>query len=87
VQYEYPSNLLEQLARHGIRPRPSTPPARVRELLNDLYRFELRRLRGRLRRGEIRTEDYHLHVIEARQRYWLLSVPVPSWVKTSEDGT
>ncbi|RPJ81211.1 MAG: hypothetical protein EHM13_10800 [Acidobacteria bacterium] len=72
--------MLEQLLRHGVRPRLSTPPALVRALLNDLYRHELRVLRARLLRGEIAKPDYASHVIRLRERYALLSLPVRLWV-------
>jgi hypothetical protein len=39
--------VLEELARHGLAPGPSTPPERLREQINDLYRIEIRRLRDR----------------------------------------
>ena len=49
--------------RHPSRPR----------FLNDLYRYELRRLRDRLVRREIAKPDYYAHVVEVRRRYPLLS--------------
>ena len=36
----------------------------VHEFLNDLYRYELRRLRDRLLRREIPKPDYYAHVVE-----------------------
>ncbi len=50
VIYRYKEDILEQLAAHGVRPTPETPPELVHEFVNDLYRYELRRLRDRLRR-------------------------------------
>ena len=52
MTYRYKPDVLEQLALHGVRPNPATPPERVREFLNDLYRYELQRLRARLLRRE-----------------------------------
>ncbi|HSK08125.1 MAG TPA: hypothetical protein VK911_01000, partial [Vicinamibacterales bacterium] len=72
--------VLQQLLKHGVRPRAGTPPALVRAFLNDLYRFELRRLRARLLRGEIAKPDYASHVIGLRERYALLSLPVKLWL-------
>ena len=51
--YRYRADVLEQLERHGVRPTSSTRPELVHEFVSDLYRYELRRLRGRLVRGEI----------------------------------
>jgi hypothetical protein len=81
VAYEYAPEALEVLAGHGLCPGPDTPPAAVREALNDLYRYEIRRLRGRLLAGEFPKADYLDHVVELRRRYWLLSVPVDNWVR------
>jgi hypothetical protein len=71
------------LITHGLAPRLETPPARVREFLNDLYRYELRRLRDRLVRGEFPRGEYLDRVVALRRRYPLMSLPVPFW---TEDG-
>ncbi|MBI1875207.1 MAG: hypothetical protein HYZ58_16345 [Acidobacteria bacterium] len=72
--------MLESLAGLGIRPTASTTPERVRALVNELYRYELRRLRDRLLHKEFPKADYIPHVLELRRRYWVLSVPVP-WLR------
>jgi len=72
--HRYRSDILEALAKHGIRPRPTTPPELVHEFLSDLYRYELRRLRDRLRRGEIPKEGYIDHVVALRLEYPLVSL-------------
>jgi hypothetical protein len=81
VSYEYAPEALEVLAGHGLCPGPDTPPAAVREALNDLYRYEIRRLRRRLLAGEFPKAEYLDHVVGLRRRYWLLSVPVDNWVR------
>jgi hypothetical protein len=53
TDWAYPADFLEQLLTHGLAPAPATPPALVRDALNDLYRFEIRRLRERLRGGQV----------------------------------
>ena len=60
--------------RTDVKPTQSTSPESVREFLNDLYRYELRRLRDRLIRREIAKPDYYAHVVEVRARYRLLSL-------------
>jgi hypothetical protein len=80
MNYRYRPDVLEQLAIHGVRPTPSTPPELVREFLNDLYRYELRRLRDRLVRREIAKPDYYSHVVEVRNRYSLLSRKTWQWL-------
>jgi len=64
-----------------MRPTPTTPPEKVHEFLNDLYRYELRRLRDRLLRREIQKPGYYDHVVDVRRRYPLLSVKVREWTE------
>lgn len=71
--------VLEELARHGLAPKPDTSPALLREQINDLYRFEIRRLRDRCRAGEFTTRELPARVVELRKRYLLLSIPVERW--------
>ena len=77
----YKPEVLEELARHGLRPGPDTLPARLREQINDLYRIEIRKLRDRCRAGEFSTRDLPNHVRELRKRYLLLSIPVQRWTE------
>ncbi|MPZ21731.1 MAG: hypothetical protein GEV06_28160 [Luteitalea sp.] len=82
--YRYRPDVVTALAEHGIRPSSTTPPERARELVNDLYSYELRRLRAQLRRGEIARRDYAAVVAEARDRYPLLALPLHHWVEPGE---
>jgi hypothetical protein len=77
----YRPEVLEELARHGLSPRPDTTPGRLREQINDLYRIEIRRLRDRCRAGEFPTQDLPAHVRELRKRYVLLSIPLAAWTE------
>lgn len=74
--------ILEELSRHGLRPGPDTTPARLREQIKDLYRYEIRQLRDRCRAGEFSTRDLPMHVVGLRKRYLLLSIPVERWVES-----
>ncbi len=84
MSYEYAPEALEVLAGHGLQPGPGTRPVVVRDALNDLYRYEIRRLRRRLRAGEIPLAQYKDHVIALRMQYWLLSIPVERWVRQTD---
>jgi hypothetical protein len=53
----------------------------VRAALNDLYRYELRRMRDRLRAGEIVRLEYLDRVIALRKKYWPLTLQLPAWEK------
>lgn len=79
--YTYRPRVLEELARHGLRPLPTTSPERLREAVRDLYLYEIRRLRAELLRGNIVRQHYFDHVVALRRRYPLLSVPVESWTR------
>jgi hypothetical protein len=71
--------ILEELAQFGVFPTPDTRPALVHEFISDLYRFELRRLRERLVRGEIPRARYAAEVVELRRRYPLVSIRAALW--------
>ena len=71
--------MLDVLAGLGLAPRDETAPELLREQLNDLYRYELRRLRDRLLAGHVQKADYIGHVLELRKKYWMLSVRVDRW--------
>jgi hypothetical protein len=71
--------ILEALAAHGLRPKPGTPTALLREQINDLYRLEIRKLRDRCRAGEFPTSELAPRVVELRKRYVLLSIPIEQW--------
>lgn len=79
--YVYHPKVLDELARHGLRPRPSTPPERLRDAVRDLYKYEIKCLRSELLARRIRKQDYAGRVIELRKRYWLLSIPTQLWVE------
>ena len=78
---KFRSEILEELLKHGLRPADDTSAARLREQINDLYRFEIRRLRDRCRAGEFSTRDLPKHVVTLRKRYVLLSIPVDRWLE------
>jgi len=79
MAYRYRPEVLDALARHGVRPLEQTSPSQIRDHLNDLYRYEIRRLRASLLRGEFPKQDYVDHVLTLRGRYMLLSMPVAEW--------
>ena len=81
--YAYHQPILDELARYGLVPLPSTPPARLRDALRDLYKYEIRVLKARLLAGGIERRNYAAHVIELRKQYWLLSVPTELWLLPS----
>ena len=81
--YRYRADVLEQLWTHGIQPTGVTPPELIHEFVSDLYRYELRRLRARLVRGEIPKVGYYDRVVELRIKYPLVSLKPQQWLETT----
>ena len=86
-RWTYPDELGEALLSFGLRPLDSTPPRVVRDALNDLYRFELRRMRDRLRAGGIEKPDYLDRVVALRKKYWPLTLPLGVWERICAGGS
>ena len=79
--YQYRRDVLEKLDAHGVRPNPGTPPELVREFVNDLYRYEIRRLRERLLRGEFPKDTYFDRVVSLRNKYSVLALRPAEFVE------
>jgi len=77
----YPPELLEALGPLGFAPSSRTPPELVRSAVDELYKYELRRLRNRLRAGVVARADYLELVIALRRKYWMLTLSLPAWEK------
>jgi hypothetical protein len=77
--WNYPDELVLALGAFGLAPSHETPPSVVRDALNDLYRYELRRMRDALRAGNIAKPDYVEMVIALRKKYWPLTLPLDGW--------
>ena len=81
MTFRYRVEVIEQLWRHGVHPRTVTPPELVHEFVSDLYRYELRRLRGELVRGEIPRVGYYDRVVALRRKYPLVSLQPGQWLE------
>ena len=77
--YSYRPEILDELARHGLSPRPDTHPQQLRDAVRELYKYEIRRLKDRLLAREFQKADYAGRVIELRRRYIVLSIPLDRW--------
>ena len=64
-----------------MQPTSTTRPELVHEFVNDLYRFELRRLRDRLVRREISKNGYSDRVVDVRRKYPLISLKPWQWLE------
>ena len=80
MPYRYRQAVLEQLLQHGVRPTAQTPPELVYDFVNDLYRYELRRLRQALVTGVIPKAGYYDRVVELRRKYPLVSFKPHLWI-------
>ena len=79
--YRYRSDVLQRLEEHGICPGPTTSPELVREFVNDLYRYEIRKLRDRLLRGEFPKDTYFDRVVLLRNKYSVLALRPAEFVE------
>jgi hypothetical protein len=84
TRYRYRQEVLAELWRHGVQPRDTTPPELVRGYVNDLYRYELRKLRDRLLVGEIPRAAYYDVVVGTRNRYRVLALKAREWLVRQE---
>jgi hypothetical protein len=84
--YVYDARVLEELARHGLKPQLTTSPQRLRDAVRDLYKYEIRRLKSELLARRFRRQDYAGRVVELRRRYPLLSLPVEYWTVRISEG-
>jgi len=81
MSYRYRPEVMEQLLGHGVRPTEDTPPELVYDFVNDLYRYELRRLRSALVSGAIPKAGYYDRVVALRRKYPLVSFKPQFWVE------
>lgn len=79
--YRYKPEVLELLARHGVVPKATTPPATARAVVNDIYRYELRLLRDRYLVGEFSKQAYYDKVVEVRNRYPVMGMLTRHWTE------
>jgi hypothetical protein len=80
VSFSYRPEVLSELARHGLRPTPSTPPQQLRDAVRDLYKYEIKQLRSELLLGRFPKKEYAGRVVALRGRYPLLSIPTEMWM-------
>ena len=89
--WTYPTALRESLASLGFAPRSDTPPSLVRAAVDELYKYELRRLRDQHRAGHVPKAQFAERVVSLRKKYWILTLPLGAWericaVETPERG-
>lgn len=84
--FRYRDDVLAALWEYGVRPAAHTPPELVREFISDLYRHELRRLRGRLLKNEFPRDEYLDRVVAVRERYRVLALRPREWLAKPVDA-
>ena len=80
MSFSYRTDVLHELARHGLRPNGTTTPQLLRDAVRDLYKFEIKRLRGELLARRFPKSEYAARVVALRIRYPLLSLPLELWI-------
>ena len=81
MEFKYRAIVLDELARYGVKPLPSTPPEMIRDFINDLYVIEIRALRDRVRAGLLAKQDLAASVRELRKQYMVLSIALEHWTE------
>lgn len=86
MRWRYRDEILARLHDLAVFPTPGTDPVIVRDYLKALYTMEIRTLRvdqqRRIRAGErMEPKAYARQVIELRERYDILSIPVEWWTQ------
>lgn len=84
--YRYHPGVLAALDRHGLRPRPTSEPGRVYDLLKAIYTFEIRELKHRRRElehhlGPQPLDDYRHGVLTLKAKYEVLGLPARQWAE------
>ncbi len=73
-RFRYRADVLTRLSVHGVQPTERTDPQLVRDYVRDLYKYEIRKLRGRYMRKEFPKAEYW-HLVDAlRRRYPVLAL-------------
>jgi hypothetical protein len=78
--WRYPPELRAALEDHGISPTDETHPLLVRGYLNELYRYEIRRLKDQRLANKVSRADYVPRVIQLRKKYVALSLTPAEWL-------
>ena len=78
--YTYHQQILDELARHGLKPIATSSPEWLRDVVRNLYKHEIKRLRGDYLDGRFPKREYAGRVVALRKRYWLLSIPTALWL-------
>ena len=73
-RFRYRADVLRELSRHGVHPTDRTSPTLVREFVLDLYKWEIRKLRGRLLQNEFPKSEYIGRVEALRRQYPVLAL-------------
>lgn len=82
--YVYRLDVIRAIEQYGIKPTSRTPPQLAREFVRDLYCYELRMLRDRLRRCEFPKDEYAARVVALRDHYPVLSLRAQQWAEKVE---
>jgi hypothetical protein len=74
TRFTYRSDVLRELAKHGVCPTSHTDPQLVRDYVRDLYKYEIRRLKERMLREEFPRAQYTDRVEALRRSYPVLAL-------------
>ena len=79
--FHYRDDVLAELWKYGVHPTEHTPPQVARGFINEIYKFELRKLRDNYVRGGFPKREYHERVIAIRNKYPVLALTPRQWLR------
>ena len=82
--FKYKEWVMEQLLTHGVLPEDDTPPVIVHDYINGLYLYEIRKTKYEMLAGEFPRSEYTDHILELRNRYPVLSLPLQFWTEDED---
>jgi hypothetical protein len=74
MEFRYRADVLRELARHGVIPKPYSPPDFVRGVVRELYKYELRQLRDRYVKKQFPKAEFHARVEALKNQYPVLAL-------------
>ncbi len=74
MEFQYRADVLRELARHGVIPKPHSSPEFVRGVVRELYKYELRVLRERYVKREFPKAEYFTRVEALKNQYPVLGL-------------
>lgn len=74
MAFSYRADVLRELERHGVIPKPHSSPELVRGYVRELYKYQLRQLRDRYVKKQFPKLEFHARVEALKNQYPVLAL-------------